>query len=181
MRDNWRLWEAAITPQKCDEIVKMCYSNAQLNDATVFSSGHFRPDHTIRETKVGFVDIPEVTELTKRYLYEANRDAFGFDVDFLPLIQFGEYYTGSYYHYHYDIDWNSDSMYDRKLSISIQLTDPSKYNGGDFEFDTIENPVNFKTQGSILVFPSYNVHRVTEITKGTRNSLVGWMEGPRWR
>ena len=72
-------------------------------------------------------------------------------------------------------------MYDRKLSISIQLTDPSEYEGGDFEFQNIENPCNFRTQGSVLVFASHQVHRVTKISKGKRNSLVGWMEGPRWR
>ena len=160
MRDNWRLWERAITPQRCDEIVQMCYDTATLNDATVFSSDDFRPDTSIRDTKVGFVDIPELMDLAKQYIYLANRDAFGFDVDFLPPIQFGEYYTGSYYHYHYDIDWNANSMYDRKLSISIQLTDPTKYEGGDLQFQTIEDPINFRSQGSILVFPSYNVHRV---------------------
>ena len=42
-------------------------------------------------------------------------------------------------------------------------------------------PEGFKAQGSVLVFPSYLVHRVSEITKGTRRSLVNWIEGPRWR
>ncbi len=72
-------------------------------------------------------------------------------------------------------------MYDRKLSICIQLSNPDDYTGGEFEFKTLENPTGYKTQGSILVFPSYNEHQITEITSGTRYSLVGWMEGPRWR
>ena len=72
-------------------------------------------------------------------------------------------------------------MYDRKLSVVVQLTDPSDYEGGIFEFKTVETPANFKTRGSILVFPSYLEHQVTEITEGTRYSLVCWAEGPRWR
>ena len=72
-------------------------------------------------------------------------------------------------------------MYDRKLSVVIQLSDPTTYQGGDFQFQDVETPVNFRTQGSILVFPSYLPHRVTEITDGVRYSLVDWLEGPRWR
>ena len=74
-----------------------------------------------------------------------------------------------------------DSLYDRKLSIIIQLSDPTTYEGGDFQFKELEQPQGFRDQGSILVFPSYNVHRITEVTGGTRNSIVCWMEGPRWR
>ena len=181
MRDNWQLWEGALTPQRCEEIKNSCYNEVSLTDATIFSSGDFHPDRTVRDTKIGWIQTPEVVAILKDYANRANRLAFGFDVDYLPPVQFGEYSKGSYYHWHYDINWNADSMYDRKLSISVQLSDPSTYQGGDFEFESIENPIKFKTQGSILVFPSYNVHRVTEITEGTRNSLVGWMEGPRWR
>ena len=72
-------------------------------------------------------------------------------------------------------------MYDRKLSICIQLSDPEEYKGGEFQFKSLDSPTNYKTKGSILVFPSYNEHQITEITSGTRYSLVGWMEGPRWR
>ena len=72
-------------------------------------------------------------------------------------------------------------MIDRKLSIIIQLTDENEYEGGNFEFKYIQTPESCRIQGSVLVFPSYNEHRVTEVTKGVRNSLVCWMEGPRWR
>ena len=31
--------------------------------------------------------------------------------------------------------------------------------------------------GAMVLFPSYLLHRITEITKGTRYSLVGWAHG----
>ena len=117
----------------------------------------------------------------QHYFKTANRSAFGFDIDYLPHSQYGEYTEGSFYNWHHDIDWKADSAYDRKLSIVIQLSDESDYEGGNFEFKEMGTPEGFRAQGSVLVFPSYLVHRVSEITKGTRRSLVNWIEGPRWR
>ncbi|MFT5169261.1 MAG: PKHD-type hydroxylase [Saprospiraceae bacterium] len=31
------------------------------------------------------------------------------------------------------------------------------------------------------LFPSFIIHRVTPITKGTRQSIVGWVSGPPYR
>ena len=91
------------------------------------------------------------------------------------------YKEGDFYEWHYDVNWEGTTLYDRKLSLVIQLSDEEDYEGGNFEFKDLEQPVGFRSQGSILVFPSYITHRVTEVTKGQRNSLVCWMEGPRWR
>jgi PKHD-type hydroxylase len=68
--------------------------------------------------------------------------------------------------------------------MTLNLTDPSTYEGGDLEFnfqDTLnDKKVSFKEsklQGSITFFPSFVFHRVTPVTKGTRWSLVAWMLG----
>ena len=81
-----------------------------------------------------------------------------------------------------DVHWDTQLAYDRKLSVVVQLCDPNSYEGGVFEFGGGPvAPKEFATQGSVLVFPSYLSHRVTEVTKGTRYSIVSWAEGPRWR
>jgi PKHD-type hydroxylase len=60
----------------------------------------------------------------------------------------------------------------------LQLNDPNEYEGGNFEIMTGKNIETIKLeQGEVIVFPSYILHRVTEITKGTRNSLVGLASG----
>ena len=181
MRTNWQHWNGLISKEECEGIAEKCYSEGTFTDATVFSEQTYKPDSEIRNTRIGWIQNPKVKELVEYYLLAANRNAFGFHVDYIPAVQFGEYTEGSFYTWHHDIDWNGDSMYDRKLSIVIQLSDENDYEGGDFEFRYIQDPPNFRKQGSILVFPSYNMHRVTEVTKGKRLSLVCWMEGPRWR
>jgi len=71
----------------------------------------------------------------------------------------------------------------RKLSVTINLTDPSTYDGGDLMFDLGENDggkitaSEAREQGSVIVFPSFLYHCVSPITKGTRYSLVNWALG----
>lgn len=134
-----------------------------------------------RKTNVAWVEDKELSELAKHYILAANRNAFGVDVDYLPALQFGEYGEGGFYDWHHDINWENDTKYDRKLSIVIQLSDSNSYQGGDLEFREVEKPSAFRIQGSVIVFPSYLMHRVLPVTQGTRYSLVGWMEGPRWK
>lgn len=69
----------------------------------------------------------------------------------------------------------------RKLTFSIQLSDPSEYEGGDLLlWETHEPQVVPKKKGTIVMFPSSVMHEVTPVTKGTRRSLVGWVHGPHW-
>ena len=181
MRLNWQHWHKALSPEECERITKLCRETAAFQSATVFKNNEYVPSNDIRETKVAWVKDPQLRQTCNDYFLEANRNAFNFIVDFLPDIQFAEYEKGCFYTWHHDINWDSSSLYDRKLSIIIQLSDPSTYEGGNFEFKELEQPQGFRDQGSVLVFPSYNVHRVTEVTEGVRNSIVCWMEGPRWR
>lgn len=181
MRQVWQLWEGGVPSVLCEKLIKECKEEITLKDGTIFSDDRYKSNSDIRQTKVGFTNNPEIKKLLKNYLLQANRNVFNFDVDYIPDAQFGEYSKGSFYSWHHDINWQADSMYDRKLSIVIQLSDSSEYVGGDLQFKSVETPKKFKTQGSVLVFPSYLMHRVTEVTEGTRYSLVAWMEGPRWR
>ena len=180
MRQNWQLWEGVLPKETCEKYLTAC-SHLTLTSATVFKSKDYTPDESVRATQVAFVTNTEIQDTLKWYLDEGNRNAFNVDASYLPATQYGEYSKGSFYDWHYDVNWKGESAYDRKLSICVQLCNPSEYEGGNFEFKEVEQPTGFKTQGSILVFPSYLTHRVTEVTSGTRKSLVNWMEGPRWR
>ena len=73
----------------------------------------------------------------------------------------------------------------RKLSVTINLSDETEYEGGDLEFDSstpekiknIITPNNGKSKGTVVVFPSFVWHRVKPVTKGTKYSLVIWCCG----
>lgn len=116
----------------------------------------------------------------------SNHAAFGFDLGYFHEIQFTEYdakYEGKY-DWHEDIFWvsNKSTCSHRKLSMVVQLTDPAQYTGGDLELK--EQPPEkskLRSQGTVIVFPSFLEHRVTPVTVGKRYSLVSWYEGPPFR
>ena len=77
----------------------------------------------------------------------------------------------------------------RKLSMTVNLTNPNNYAGGNLKFDlgAHAGKKRFKVceeirpQGSIIIFPSFTYHCVTPVTRGTRYSLVLWSLGKPWR
>jgi len=83
-------------------------------------------------------------------------------------------------------DWHTDDLpdeklrTDRKLSMSIQLSDSSDYEECELEIEGFDD-LDFRDRGSVMVFPSYMKHRVTPCIGGTRYVLVAWMYGPEWR
>eukprot|EP00944_MAST-04C_sp_MAST-4C-sp1_P004514 g4514.t1 len=66
----------------------------------------------------------------------------------------------------------------RKLSVTVQLSNPKDYSGGQLELYTSKKPERMpRERGTAVIFPSYMLHRVTPVTKGTRYSLVAWFRG----
>ena len=83
-------------------------------------------------------------------------------------------------------DYSEHECSMRKLTLFIiQLSDSDDYEGGDFEFGLTDKEgtdlIKGKSKGCLLVFPSFLSHRVTPITKGTRYSIITWMEGDTFR
>lgn len=72
----------------------------------------------------------------------------------------------------------------RKISVTINLTNPNDYDGGNLMFDLgphekdrFKQCVEGRPQGSMIVFPSSVYHCVTPVTRGRRISLVNWRLG----
>jgi len=113
--------------------------------------------------------------------------------DWSEACQFTEYKKGQFYDWHsdsnakpYDVEENLNSHGKiRKLSMTLSLTDPDEYEGGDLEFDFRDTDIGsqpriceeVRPKGSIIVFPSFIWHRVKPVTKGIRHSLVCWSLG----
>ena len=183
MRQSWQMWSGAVQTDVI-EAIKQRAEEVAFQNATIFSGEEKNDD--IRRSQVKWLSHDNATkQFLWQYIQQANRNAFGFNIDNLGDIQYTEYEETDEGHYdwHHDINWSQDRAYDRKLSITVQLTDGSEYEGGQFEFSEVANPDlgASKKLGTVLVFPSYLKHRVTPVTKGKRISLVGWFEGPRWK
>jgi PKHD-type hydroxylase len=140
----------------------------------------------VRRSKVAFLG----KEQQHQWLYEriwaaaqeCNRLFFCVDIAGVEAnVQLARYDSSNRGFY----DWHTDfAGYRplRKISISIQLSRPEDYEGGDLELMVSNRPQPVeRARGAFIAFPSFALHRVTPVTRGTRWSLVAWVLGPRWR
>jgi PKHD-type hydroxylase len=142
-------------------------------------------DHKARKSQIKWLHHDEKSDWLynriETMVIEANQ-TWGFDLySIRDSIQYTEYYEGGG-HYDWHMDIGPFPINNRKISITIQLSDPNDYIGGDLEIWTgngIQTCVRQK--GAALLFPSYMLHRVTPVTSGTRKSLVLWVGGNPYR
>ena len=112
---------------------------------------------------------------------EANDTMWKFDLSTMnEQIQYTEYYEGGG-HYDPHMDCGIGIQYQRKVSVTVQLSSPDEYEGGDLEFNIGKRMTAQRNQGAAVIFPSFYLHRVTPVTKGTRKSFVLWVGGEPYR
>jgi PKHD-type hydroxylase len=139
----------------------------------------------VRKSNVKWLHIDNnshwVYDKIKNYIMEANQ-VWKFDLSsIIDSIQYTEYYdNGGHYGWHMDI--GPHPINHRKVSVTIQLSDPEDYDGGELELWTGAGIQKVeKHKGCAILFPSYMLHRITPVTKGTRRSLVLWVGGSNYR
>lgn len=170
-----------FTPSQCKTIIQIG-KNAILDKAIVGGAGIC--DETCRKSRASWLSPVEGNEWIFQKLTDAavylNDRFFKFDLlGFAEGIQFTEYESpGGKYDPHVDCMYNGKI---RKLSISVQLSDENDYEGGDVICNYGKEIVMPRTQGTAIAFPSYALHGVKPVTKGTRYSLVAWITGPQFK
>jgi len=138
-----------------------------------------------RKSKIKWCPQTEEWEWVYRKLHdlivEANDRMWKFDLTAMPeAIQYTEYYAdGGQYNWHMDCGVEMQNR--RKVSVTVQLSSPEEYEGGDLEFNLGNIISGPKVQGAAVIFPSFYLHRVTPITKGVRKSFVIWVGGEPYR
>ena len=124
-----------------------------------------RVDPTIRSTKIAWIPGNEENAWLYRKLTDvilaANEKWFGFELHNIEGLQYSVYNEGDFYDAHVDHHYQGPGQYPRKLSFTLQLTDPSEYEGGETRMHTSQEPFAIpKTKGTISLFPSYTLHDV---------------------
>jgi PKHD-type hydroxylase len=164
-------------------------------------------DKVIRDSKNAWIPTSHwIGGFLWHYIQRANRENFLYDLTAIDgeNMQYTQYGSGQFYDWH--IDAGIDTVYKpeqivgsginnaadfltvqgeyvRKLSFSLQLSDPEDYTGGEVQFMDNSRKSFFapKQKGTIILFDSRTPHRVRKIKSGLRKSLVGWVVGPRWK
>lgn len=190
MRGEWCYYNQYFDRETCAKILQLGLQ-LPVEDAVIGLNGGIVDDQW-RRSKVRFIQKtnPEfgfLFDAMWKMAIEANDQWFKFHISKLDYIQLAEYdaaYLGEYKKHH-DVFWlNGDQDYHRKLTAIVQLSDPSAYEGGNFEmFDLSHYPSSddIRNQGTTFFFPSFLTHQATPVTRGTRYSLACWFDGPKWR
>ena len=114
-------------------------------------------------------------------IVEANDSMWKFDLTHMrEAIQYTEYYGGGG-HYDWHMDCGVGIQNQRKISVTVQLSDGSEYEGGDLEFNLGNHITAPRVQGAAVIFPSFYLHRVTPVVSGTRKSFVLWVGGEPYK
>ena len=183
---HWSWRAGMFTDEQLDDIVTQC-QQLPLEEATVV--GHrsqILTDTAIRRSRIKWV--PTTDEYAWLYntltwnVETINQDAFQFDLTHIEPLQFTEYTDNDQGCYGPHVDHGEAVAVHRKLSFVLQLSDPADYDGGELVLHIGPEPTPLpKDRGRLLFFPSYTLHEVKPVTRGTRHSLVGWVAGPKFR
>jgi PKHD-type hydroxylase len=175
MIDNIDIFENFMSPEECKFILDKCIEELKLSEAKVYGdNSNNTSTKPNRKSSVGW--ISDLGFLNQR-LINKLKESFkikGMEVTGLGDYQFTKYKDGDYFGWHVD---SSDVMYmDRFVSIVIQLNDT--YDGGVLEIKNpngeivpIENKI-----GTLYIFNSRLLHRVTPVVDGVRYSVVNWVK-----
>ncbi len=175
--------------------------------------GKKEEDYYVRDSEVSWLNDKWIYDLVMPHIHHANKvSGWQFDIENAEAFQFTKYGLNQFYGWHSDGSGCHKSVYKRyypgvngtgltptkghtpeshnvgkvrKLSVTINLSEPGDYEGGLLNFDygphtageRYKECTEIKPQGSIIVFPSFLYHQVTPVTKGTRYSLVLWITG----
>ena len=131
-----------------------------------------------RELKLG-------SQLASRISKEIH-DALGANNDFqviaiprrLSPFLISRYGPGMRYGDHSDNAMLSDGGGMRSdMSMTIFLKNPNEYDGGELTMNTDLRPERYKLPaGHCVIYPTYFLHRVEEVTRGERLVAVGWIQ-----
>jgi PKHD-type hydroxylase len=173
---NWAYMDDLFTPEECAQIIAV--GSAKLEYAKVGIEG--KDGGAIRESQIAWLNGSDMEFAFRRVtdaVLSINSQFFNFDLfGFAEGFQFTRYDapTG---HYGMHIDKLLNGTV-RKLSLTIQLSSPEDYEGGELALQfSKEAEIMPKELGKMIVFPSYVLHEVRPVTKGTRYSLVAWVTG----
>ncbi len=163
--------EDAVSHEVCDELVRLGQELVEPavkkhNYQNIMMLDHcFLPkDHHIHE-----ILMP---------MWEKAIEKFNFDITFIEPYKIQTYADGGYFGRHIDNYHGLNLDVDRKLSVTLQLTDSDEYEGGSFVCG--QHHISRK-KGALTFFPSFYPHLVEKVTQGRRWCLIGWAWGPYWK
>jgi PKHD-type hydroxylase len=186
----WVYYDNCFTDAEINNIIRYCDSFEQETGVT-FGAESVEQIKQHRVSKVNFHernnDTAWVFDKLNAMIENVNRNFYNFDLNGYKVFQYTTYNENDRGRY----DWHTDMSFGRaygedieprKLSMTLLLND--EFDGGEFQINTgrEEQPEIVPVpKGRAIFFPSFLIHRVTPVTRGTRKSMVVWILGPKFK
>ena len=188
---TWRSYIAETTqpvfsPQQCQMVINKGLSlkkeTAQVGTGKSGGGGIDIEKRITTISWIPFKEMPEMYRDIEKTMLQANNNHFGFEgMQLTEYGQFTHYLPSGFYDWHMDSDVIGKHQPPvRKISMTLLLSDPATFEGGELEFMQNGRTAKLK-QGQAIFFASWLQHRVKPITKGERYSLVMWFGGPPFK
>lgn len=121
--------------------------------------------------------VSQVQQIVAKALAESPL----FQVTALPQrvypVLISKYDPGKYYGWHVDSPVMGDPAMRTDLAMTIFLSDPSAYKGGELMLQTNAGVINFKgNKGDAILYPCQYLHCVNQVTEGERVAIVTWIQ-----
>lgn len=190
---QWSGDNAMFSPEECKQIIRAGEAKG-LGFAMIGNGGNntgvvnkdYRCVKACSLWRQQGEDLTWVYERIARKVSLANNEYFRFDLTGLgEAIQFLKYELHEDSppgHYDWHQDFGGGYSANRKLTVVVNLSDPSDYAGCRLHVMTEkewESP--YTGQGEAICFPTWTPHRVTPIERGVRYCLAIWVHGPQFR
>ncbi|MFA6058983.1 MAG: 2OG-Fe(II) oxygenase [Taibaiella sp.] len=165
--------------------IRALWNEDDAIDAKVNKAGEEQFKDDLRKSRIMFIggqpDNNWIYDKLAQACLQINTNRYKFDITgFQTELQLASYGPEDFFEWH--MDYGAGDISNRKLSITVQLSDETEYEGGDLQFMINHKPVSApKTKGTAIIFPSHAIHRVLPVTSGKRQSIVGWIAGPPYR
>jgi PKHD-type hydroxylase len=177
--------EYKFSKDECAKIISIKENTDPISGNIQDQGGDFKINKEIRSVRIYPVEYNDenkwIFSKIINLVAAANENFFDFDLSGIQhTLQLVEYSSDEEIkgHYNWHTDIGVSDYVTRKLSITIQLSDPDTYTDGDLVIKNslLEHYAN-REQGSVHLFPSFTLHKVTPVTAGVRYSLVIWVHG----
>ena len=176
-----------FTPEQCKDIINIGHQQkaekARVGMKSIKKGGYDTKKRITTISWIPFKVMPEMYRIIERTMKQVNGNHFGYEgMTITEPGQFTEYPKGGFYDRHMDAEVNCQFEPPvRKISMTILLSNPGEFEGGDLEFMTEGNKPPQLLQGQAIFFCSMIRHRVSKVKKGIRHSLVMWFGGPPFK
>lgn len=166
-----------LSPEELREIRRLL-GNAPFVDGRQTVGIAIKQRKRNREVAAGSQERERIDSLV-RAAVQRNRD---FQLIALPSVigqfVFSSYGQGEFYADHSDnVMMSGPPRFRADLSMTVFLSEPDSYEGGELMIDTDMRPQSIKLPaGAAALYPTTVLHRVNPVTAGERQVALGWIQ-----